>query len=140
MVQARYVFAMKKINCRGVDLWVGTVPKLGTVIFDPRSQIGVGAGRVRLFVQKKGKMTSFAKDVVRARLRGRADRDRRLRFEKAVRHYLGLRRRTTHCFRCKQDLNSVDFDTCDNCGWIRCACGACGCRFRRHTRRSGRRT
>ncbi len=35
--------------------------------------------------------------------------------------------RVTHCWRCAQQLdNTVDLE-CVGCGWIICACGACGC-------------
>lgn len=35
---------------------------------------------------------------------------------------------TTHCFECQRELIS-DEDHCPRCGWIKCACGACGCKY-----------
>lgn len=35
--------------------------------------------------------------------------------------------RTTHCYRCKSNLdNSINLE-CSACRWIVCYCGACGC-------------
>lgn len=35
--------------------------------------------------------------------------------------------RVTMCWNCKEELdNNVDIE-CNNCGWIICTCGACGC-------------
>ena len=35
--------------------------------------------------------------------------------------------RQAHCWYCKVSLdNSIDYE-CNNCGWILCECGACGC-------------
>ncbi len=49
--------------------------------------------------------------------------------------YLGIRpassfhRRVTHCYACKSHLdNSINIE-CVACGWILCACGACGCGY-----------
>lgn len=35
--------------------------------------------------------------------------------------------RRTWCWRCKVPLTSERHDTCLECGWIMCSCGACGC-------------
>ena len=45
-----------------------------------------------------------------------------------VRKYWRIRH--THCFRCIRDLVTSFFNICNSCGWIRCACGACGCTYR----------
>lgn len=38
-------------------------------------------------------------------------------------------RRITHCWRCKDHLDSwVDLQ-CSRCTWILCSCGACGCAY-----------
>lgn len=37
--------------------------------------------------------------------------------------------RITHCFRCKNDLETdIDME-CIACGWLICVCGACGCTY-----------
>lgn len=35
--------------------------------------------------------------------------------------------RSTHCWYCKQSLDSTIDLECIGCGWILCSCGACGC-------------
>jgi len=41
------------------------------------------------------------------------------------------RSRATHCYSCRTGLdNSIDVE-CSKCGWILCACGACGCGWSR---------
>ena len=35
--------------------------------------------------------------------------------------------RFTHCWSCKQNIDSFSFLECALCGWILCNCGACGC-------------
>ena len=40
--------------------------------------------------------------------------------------------RVTHCWSCKDSLDStIDLECC-GCGWILCACGACGCGFEKN--------
>lgn len=120
---------MKRFARDGSDVWVGVLPKLGVVIYDPRSQEGVPANRVRLYVRNQERMATFAKDTVRDRLAESADLTTDGQFTELAEWYLSLRRRYTHCFCCKRSLNSLDFAVCGRCRWIRCACGACGCNF-----------
>ena len=120
---------MKRFARNGSEVWVGVLPRLGVVVYDPRSQEGVPANRVRLYVRDQARMATFAKDIVRARLAESADEEAEGQFAEPVEFYLSLRRRYTHCFSCKRSLNSIDFAVCDRCHWIRCACGACGCNF-----------
>lgn len=35
--------------------------------------------------------------------------------------------RKTHCWNCKEDINSQQWDTCEVCRGIACSCGACFC-------------
>ena len=35
--------------------------------------------------------------------------------------------RVTHCWSCRETLNNLDFDQCQQCGGIRCKCGKCLC-------------
>lgn len=37
--------------------------------------------------------------------------------------------RYTHCWKCKKDINNIEFLECATCGWIICQCGACGCGY-----------
>jgi hypothetical protein len=36
--------------------------------------------------------------------------------------------RKAHCFNCYRDLDEVIDSVCGTCGWIKCRCGACGCK------------
>ncbi len=35
--------------------------------------------------------------------------------------------RYTHCFQCKKNINSQQWDVCDSCKGIVCSCGSCFC-------------
>ena len=35
--------------------------------------------------------------------------------------------RRTHCFHCKKNINSQQWDTCNDCKGIICSCGSCFC-------------
>jgi hypothetical protein len=37
--------------------------------------------------------------------------------------------RSTHCYRCKEDLDSSLHVECNSCNWLICYCGACGCGY-----------
>jgi hypothetical protein len=120
---------MKRFARNGSEVWVGTLPKLGVVVFDPQSQVDVPPNRVRLYVRDQERMATFATDVVRERLSEAAAGERAEELTEPAEFYLSLRRRFTHCFGCKRSLSSLDFAVCGRCRWIRCACGACGCNF-----------
>ena len=40
--------------------------------------------------------------------------------------------RKTHCFHCKENINSQQWDACDACKGIVCSCGACFCSWEGH--------
>ncbi len=37
--------------------------------------------------------------------------------------------RHTHCFSCKQNINSQQYDVCESCNGIVCSCGSCFCEW-----------
>ena len=37
--------------------------------------------------------------------------------------------RHTHCFHCKKNIDSQQWDTCDDCKGIVCSCGSCFCEW-----------
>jgi hypothetical protein len=39
------------------------------------------------------------------------------------------RHRVTHCYACKVELDSTCHIECNECGWLICECGACGCGY-----------
>jgi hypothetical protein len=50
------------------------------------------------------------------------------------REYTGVtesnrRHRTTHCYACKEHLDSSLHLECNSCAWLVCYCGACGCGY-----------
>lgn len=45
----------------------------------------------------------------------------------------GRRQRNAHCYECKEPLNSLAKFECEQCGWILCDCGACGCGYGGHS-------
>tara|TARA_Y100001970_G_scaffold16509_1_gene18558 strand:- start:102 stop:773 length:672 start_codon:yes stop_codon:yes gene_type:complete len=55
-------------------------------------------------------------------------------FERAGTFYPSkkTKKRTTHCYNCRDPLNSFDDLSCKACKWILCSCGACGCGFQRY--------
>ena len=120
---------MKRFAQNGSEVWAGVLPKLGVVVYDPQSQVNVPANRVRLYVRDQMRMTTFDKDIVRARLTESANEEVDGQLTESVESYLALPRRYTPCFSCKHSLNSLDFEVCDQCHWIKCACGACGCTY-----------
>lgn len=122
---------MKVIDSKVGEIWVGYHPKVGPVIFNPRSQRGLEQDRVRLYKLDEKCSGTFIKEIVRSNLVV-PDGALWFRIEPAVAGYVAAfarRRRITHCFNCKRHLDSVDFSLCESCGWIRCSCGACGCSY-----------
>ena len=37
--------------------------------------------------------------------------------------------RHTHCFQCKEQINSQQYDECESCKGIICSCGSCFCEW-----------
>ena len=121
---------MKKFEISGLEVWVGNHPKLGMLIFDGARQSGLPENQVRLFKVEKNESSTFLKEMVKLQIQELSDNEHE-QAETAAKAYsnLILNRRVTHCFACKSSLDSVDFSLCPKCRWIRCSCGACGCKF-----------
>jgi hypothetical protein len=121
---------MKRFAHNDIEIWVGVHPKMGLLIYDPHAQLAVPSDKVRLYVWQQQRMATFLKSIVRDRLR-KGDEETRddSPLSESAEFYFALRGRFTHCYRCKNDLNSIDFDLCGVCHWIRCTCGACGCGY-----------
>ena len=110
--------------------WTGSHKQQGIVLYDPGTQEGVPGIQVRLFVAKTKRMELFtlkAGDI----LEGPHTQAQETGDMEVLRFYhdLRARARSTHCYRCKKALNSVDFSVCSRCGWIKCICDACGCGY-----------
>jgi hypothetical protein len=125
---------MKRFSHGDTKVWVGVHPKMGVLIYDPRAQVGVAQEKVRLYVCSEQRMATFLKSIVRDRLaqRGLQSEDGGL-LKESAQIYFGLRGRFTHCYKCKADLNSIDFELCSVCQWIKCECAACGCAYQGHS-------
>ena len=121
---------MEKITVQNRHVWIGNHSHHGFILFDENNQIGVNSGKVRLYRLKEQKSQIFVKKVLRQNLLNITKTQIRL-VEKEIDTYgkKFVKKRVTHCFECKQDLNSVDFSICFSCGWIECDCGACGCEY-----------
>ena len=122
---------MRKLTYNDKNYWIGSHRKLGLLIFDPEVQGGVGKDEVRLFKVNQQEIRTFMKNIVGPQLS--SDEEEHLpSMQQAVTNYAQVRARLreTHCYDCKQDLNSSDFSICEQCKWIRCPCGACGCGYR----------
>ena len=111
--------------------WTGNHKLQGVVLYDPGTQAGVPGSQVRLFVAKARRMELFSLDVGDI-LKDPQTEGQETQVIQAVRFYhdLRARARSTHCYRCKKALTSVDFSVCSRCGWIKCVCDACGCGYR----------
>jgi hypothetical protein len=120
---------MKQFAQGGVEVWIDTLPKLGVVIYDPRSQEDLPANRVRLYISDQERMGTFARAIVAERLTASNLDAGDEQLAQAAEDYLSLRRRYARCYSCKKSINSVEFAVCRKCRWIKCACGACGCGF-----------
>ena len=103
---------------------------MGILIYDPSAQIAVDESKVRLFVWTGRRMATFLKSIVKDRLRqSDSVSEDGGPLKESAEFYFRFRVRFTHCYRCKRDLNSIDFDLCQVCQWITCECAACGCGY-----------
>ena len=121
---------MQRLEHHGREFWFGLHRKLGPMIFDPTSQAGMEVGQVRLFRLEERRSSTFSRSVVRNAFVAFSEEDLN-RHQAAIDSYISARvnSRATHCFKCKISLGSTDFALCQNCGWIQCSCGACGCSY-----------
>ena len=129
-IGSRRFVLMKKYFINGKPYWGGKNLKLGFLIYDPSAQLGLAEDQVRLFIVKEMRSVPFFKKISRTKF-VQCNEEELSSLKKAVYAYANLRlnQRVTHCYRCKKDLNSVDFSICNRCAWIRCSCGACGCGY-----------
>jgi len=113
------------------EYWVGYHNQLGIILYDPLSQVGLESVlKVRFFILDKKHMTKIdPKDIFKNIQTSLSQNVAALNKAVDLYHDFRSNRRVTHCYSCKSDLNSVDFDICEKCGWIRCQCNACGCDY-----------
>lgn len=121
---------MKKIDHSQRAVWVGVHPRLGALLYDELCQQRLPGAHVRLFKLEEREASTFLKDMVRDDLAAPTPAEWG-RIEPQVDRYLlmVLKQRSTHCYRCKLGLDSVNFGQCSECQWLRCECGACRCGY-----------
>ena len=121
---------MLKLDWEGKEYRIGYNRKLGYLVYDPTVNENTPADTIRLFVIAKNKMSTFKKHIILNKLVPDEELNENLCMV-MLRPYAYAKRkqRHTHCYKCKQDINSIDFSICKKCGWILCTCGACGCNY-----------
>jgi len=124
---------MKNIGNKNRNIWLGYHKELGGIIYDEQFQQGVKKDRVRIFLLKDNRTSTFVKEILKENLNKINDEVEK-NYKKSINNYLDILKkidngRETHCFNCKEDINSIDFELCDDCSWIICDCGTCGCNW-----------
>jgi hypothetical protein len=121
---------MKRLTVRDRELWFGVHRRVGPVLFDPSSQRGLPSDQIRIFKLNERAAGTFLKAMFKTGLVS-ADDDELIQSQEDIDAYVNaqLGRRVTHCFKCKNHLDSVDFSICNKCRWIQCRCDACGCSY-----------
>jgi|TARA_B100000315_G_C14504293_1_gene553839 hypothetical protein len=112
------------------EIWVGNHSKLGVFIYDLKQQDSVDSDCMRIYLLEEKRTGIFKKDLFKSGISKQTESDL---LEEKVNEYkkIFLARRRTHCYRCKQHLDSVNFSVCNSCKWIKCECNACGCGYRK---------
>lgn len=130
---------MFPVERNGKEYQVSKHKEWGTIVYDSNTQRGVNLDlQARLFIfESKQRITRNYRDIYQGIVPVIIDipgllTEELTNFVLAVNFYhnLLLKQRVTHCYRCKSELDSLDFDICKRCGWIRCTCGACGCQYK----------
>lgn len=128
---------MKKLNYKDRDIWFGVHKDIGGFIYDKGSQSKLGDNKIRVFKLDSQSSSVFLKKIIKDSLIN-FDDELYKNYTTKINRYLSLtnkmffEKRITHCFECKEDINSVDFSICKDCSWITCSCGACGCHWENH--------
>ena len=141
------VFGFAASNGYRRVVWVGKTSSGKLLLYDAYSQSGVSSKNyVRLFNVASGTEEEYRKSTLRPRIRRASKKEsaRAIGIYARIRHkafmlrlgiskYPGTREstkvRTAECYRCKGGLDSVSDIECLACGWLVCACGACGCGY-----------
>ena len=126
---------MKKLKYSKREVWFGINKVMGPFLYDKGSQKGLEQpNAVRLYILNDKKSSMFEKDTIKKNL---IDIDSLLekKHEPQINNYINVLKKRdeakyTHCFNCKEDINSIDFTICDSCKGIRCTCSACFCEWK----------
>jgi len=122
---------MRNIGTNKRKIWFGVHQELGGILYDENMQLGIKKDRVRIFLLNDYKTSNFIKTILREKL-NKIDNELIKKYEKSINVYLKIinkvaNKRETHCYNCKENINSIDFELCIECNWILCDCGSCGC-------------
>ena len=127
---------MKKIAFPNREIWFGYHSEVGGFIYDKSAQIGLPSKKVRLFILKEQKTNLFIADILKDNLikfdNTIFEKNKILinAFIKELTNRV-ITKRITHCWGCKRNLDSVNYEICSKCKWIKCGCNACGCGWQR---------
>jgi hypothetical protein len=121
---------LKKTVFKNREIWLGCHSKLGFFIYDMNQQLNVDINCIRIFLLDEKRTCVVKKEIFRKKIL-KHDIPNNLLNNK-VKEYtkIFLERRITHCYKCKQNLDSINFSVCIKCKWIKCQCNACGCKYK----------
>ena len=124
---------MKKYLLGDRKVWIGKHQKLGYLIYDEKNQLNVRSDSIRTYLLDEERAAVFLNELVRDKLlKLKKDEEEALRGKIKRYEKIFVNRRVTHCYKCKKDLDSVNFSICKKCKWIKCQCAACGCGFKKY--------
>ena len=122
---------MKKIDFPKREIWFGVHNKAGAFIYDKSSQVGLSEKKVKLFKLDEQKTGIFIKDILKNDLT-KIDENILKKYKSKIDTFVKeltnrLKKEITHCWQCKEDLDSMNFEICSQCKGIKCECDACFC-------------
>ena len=113
------------------NVWFGIHKAEGEFLYDEQSQNNLKReGTIRIYIFKKDKMGVFDKVKLKKNLCKVSDniiKEYAIKINDYVKRIKN--KRLTSCFKCKELIDSVSWKLCKECGWIKCACDACGCTY-----------
>jgi len=116
------------------DLWLGIHKEQGPFLYDKQSQSKLKDGVIRLFILKKTRMEIFWKNKVKKDFLKTVETNL-TENKKGIDEYIKRikNKRHTSCFSCQKSIDSVNWEICNQCGWIKCECDACGCSWKSYS-------
>jgi hypothetical protein len=125
-------FIMIKLKLDVVrDVWFGVHKAEGEFLYDEQSQNNLKReGTIRIYLFKEDKMGVFDKIKLKKNL-SKTSNTLIKEYSTKINDYIKRvkSKRLTSCFKCKEFIDSVSWKLCKECGWIKCACGSCGCTY-----------
>jgi hypothetical protein len=125
---------MKQIIFPNREIWFGVHPEVGAFMYDKSSQVGLSEKKIKLFKLEEQKTSIFIKDILKSNLI-KIDNDTLDKYKVLIDAFIKeltnrvVTKRITHCWQCKEDLDSMNFEICSKCKGIRCECNACFCNW-----------